>query len=237
MRVEQITQEKLKNAISNVATDTDILMLKAHYNSPNHTISAKGLAREMKFSSLGESNLKYGGFAGKIIKYLEIEPKPEQNLAVLVDFNKLDGEWFWILAEDIIEIIKELGWLDLDYENREVLLPEEKEIENVKFSEGSAKTVSVNKYERNPKARKACLEHYGYSCKICDLKFEDKYGKSAKNFIHVHHIKEISQIGEKYEVDPINDLIPVCPNCHAVIHLAKPIYTIDQVKEMIRKNK
>jgi len=35
----------------------------------------------------------------------------------------------------------------------------------------------------------------------------------------VHHLVPISKIGKKYRVDPIKDLRPVCPNCHAVIHL------------------
>lgn len=53
-------------------------------------------------------------------------------------------------------------------------------------------------------------------------------------FIHVHHINQISDIGKEYEVDPIKDLIPVCPNCHAMIHSKRPAFTIEEIKE-IRK--
>jgi 5-methylcytosine-specific restriction protein A len=53
--------------------------------------------------------------------------------------------------------------------------------------------------------------------------------------IHVHHIVPVSSIGEKYKVDPINDLIPVCPNCHAVFHLSDPPHTIDEVKAFLRR--
>lgn len=50
------------------------------------------------------------------------------------------------------------------------------------------------------------------------MSFDETYGMFAKDFIHVHHIKPLSEINEEYEVDPINDLIPVCPNCHAMLH-------------------
>ncbi|WP_270404212.1 HNH endonuclease [Candidatus Collinsella stercoripullorum] len=86
------------------------------------------------------------------------------------------------------------------------------------FSEGHCRTVSVNKYERNPAARRKCIEHYGTSCLICGLDLGERYGEYARGFIHVHHLRALHQIAKEYEVDPINDLIPVCPNCHAMIH-------------------
>jgi len=56
----------------------------------------------------------------------------------------------------------------------------------------------------------------------------------AKGFIHVHHLKPLATIGENYEVNPIDDLRPVCPNCHAVIHMRKEPYTIDEVRNMLQ---
>lgn len=90
--------------------------------------------------------------------------------------------------------------------------------ENEIIYEGIKEKVTINKYERNPKARKECINHYGYNCKVCGMNFEEEYGVVGKNFIHVHHIIPLSEIGERYEVNPIEDLIPVCPNCHAMIH-------------------
>lgn len=110
------------------------------------------------------------------------------------------------------------------------------EIDNPeKYTEGATKQISVNVYERNPVARKKCIEHYGTSCFICDFNFEKSYGKMGKDFIHVHHLKELNTIGEKYEVDPIADLRPVCPNCHAMLHKRKPAYSIEEMKNLIRK--
>ncbi len=35
----------------------------------------------------------------------------------------------------------------------------------------------------------------------------------GEGFIHVHHLKPLSEVGYEYRVDPIRDLRPVCPNC------------------------
>ena len=86
------------------------------------------------------------------------------------------------------------------------------------YSEGHCRIVAVNKYERNPNARRKCIERYGSRCAICGIDFGERYGEYARGFIHVHHLRPLHTIGEGYEVDPEKDLIPVCPNCHAMIH-------------------
>ena len=96
--------------------------------------------------------------------------------------------------------------------------PDEAGLENETFPEGAKLTVLVNKYERNPEARAKCIEIHGTRCYVCGLSFEHMYGSFAKDFIHVHHLKSLHTIGEQYEVDPKEDLRPVCPNCHAMLH-------------------
>jgi len=103
-----------------------------------------------------------------------------------------------------------------------------------KLFEGAVKTIKLNIYERNPFARKKCIEFHGCKCSICTFDFEKIYGKIGKNFIHVHHLLEISQIKKEYEIDYKKDLIPVCPNCHAMLHKKKPAFTIEELKEIIQ---
>lgn len=97
--------------------------------------------------------------------------------------------------------------------------------------EGASVPVSINSYERNPLARARCLAHHGYACAVCEFSFETFYGPIGKHYIHVHHIIPLSEIGEQYIVDPISDLIPVCPNCHAMIHSTRPALGIAQLKK------
>ena len=96
--------------------------------------------------------------------------------------------------------------------------PDEADTKNKSFPEGAKQTVQVNRYERNPEARAKCLEIHGTSCEICKMSFAETYGTFAKDFIHVHHKTPLHQILESYEVNPETDLMPVCPNCHAMLH-------------------
>lgn len=103
----------------------------------------------------------------------------------------------------------------------------------VPLSEGATRRVQINAYERNPEARRRCIQHYGVTCCICGIDFGKLYGSSAAGFIHVHHLRPVSEMGKSYVVDPVRDLRPVCPNCHAVVHLARPPYSTDQVAAML----
>jgi hypothetical protein len=105
------------------------------------------------------------------------------------------------------------------------------------YVEGSVKRVLVNKYERNAKARKACLAFYGYSCVVCKFNFLDTYGDLGKNFIHVHHEKAISEIGRRYRLDPIKDLKPLCPNCHSMAHAGSPLLSINELRKVLEKHR
>jgi predicted HNH restriction endonuclease len=80
------------------------------------------------------------------------------------------------------------------------------------LTEGAIRSIAVNRYERNSDARKKCIQHYGAICSVCDFEFKNKYGEIGAEYIHVHHIIPISSIRESYEVDPIEDLRPICPN-------------------------
>ena len=104
-----------------------------------------------------------------------------------------------------------------------------------KLYEGALVTVKANKYERNQKARKECVAKKGYQCMVCGRDFEATYGEIGKNFIHVHHLTPISTIGKEYELNVDTDLVPVCPNCHYMLHRKNPPYTIEELKDILTK--
>jgi 5-methylcytosine-specific restriction protein A len=109
--------------------------------------------------------------------------------------------------------------------------------EQIVYTEGAPNQVTLTKYERNPFARKMCIAHYGLSCSVCDFNFEQAYGDIGENFIHVHHLTQVSKVAKPYSVDPINDLRPVCPNCHAMIHKRKEPISIEELKTLLRTKK
>ena len=79
--------------------------------------------------------------------------------------------------------------------------------------------VVVNRYEQDPDARRACIALHGSNCAACGFSFEQRYGEIGLDFIPVHHLVPVSQLGSGYELDPLTDLIPLCANCHAMAHL------------------
>lgn len=102
--------------------------------------------------------------------------------------------------------------------------------------EGKKKLVYGYKYERNPKLREEALRIHGYKCCACNFDFENFYGEIGKDFIEVHHIKPLSEIKEEQVINPKYDLLPLCSNCHRMIHRSqKSVLTVESLKEIIER--
>jgi 5-methylcytosine-specific restriction protein A len=100
------------------------------------------------------------------------------------------------------------------------------------YGEGAVKQVTVNAYERSAKAVSACKAHHGTACVICGFDFGKVYGAIGQGYIHVHHLVQLADIAKDYKVDPVKDLRPVCPNCHAMLHQRRPPLSIDDLKKI-----
>lgn len=105
------------------------------------------------------------------------------------------------------------------------------------FAEGTASRILVNRYERDPKARRRCIEHHGDNCLACGFAFGAAYGEEFKGVITVHHLKPLSTVRAKYTVDPIKDLVPLCANCHLLVHQRTPPYTVAEIRRMLGQPK
>ena len=103
------------------------------------------------------------------------------------------------------------------------------------FAEGAIENVLATRYERNREARRVCLAHYGTTCRACDLEMGRMYGPLGEGYIHVHHKVPLSTIGEEYRLDPIKDLVPVCPNCHAILHRTATLLEVEALAEIIHE--
>ena len=102
------------------------------------------------------------------------------------------------------------------------------------FLEGAKKFVIVNAYERSARARQRCIEEFGHRCAVCGFDFGIGYGEIGVGYIHVHHLRSITEIGAEYVIDPVRDLRPVCPNCHAMLHTARPPLSIEALQSRLR---
>jgi predicted HNH restriction endonuclease len=119
-----------------------------------------------------------------------------------------------------------------------IVFPDDVEGDGKGLPEGAAFQKLVNAYERNPLARQRCIKEYGPTCCICGFSFGVTYGEVVDGLIHVHHLLKLSEVGKEYKVDPIADLRPVCPNCHAVIHHRRDrAYSIEEVRSFLISRK
>ena len=100
--------------------------------------------------------------------------------------------------------------------------------------EGRETSRLIKGYERSPALRAQAINHHGLDCKICGFNFENIYGSIGSGFIHVHHLERLSDTGQRF-VDPQTDLIPVCPNCHAMLHRRIPPYTQKELKDKLNR--
>ena len=121
-------------------------------------------------------------------------------------------------------------------------LPDEHEYpipdEDLPIHEGREYEVRGIRYERDKEARRKCIDYYGCRCQACGMSFEDVYGEIGKDFIEVHHLVPISSRGGDYVVDPVNDLIPLCSNCHSMVHrIAESPLSLAELTRIIRSNR
>ncbi len=101
--------------------------------------------------------------------------------------------------------------------------------------EGACTKVTVNRYERSPANRAACIAVHGLACKVCGFDFGKVYGPIGHGYIEVHHRVPVSQMGSGYVVDPIRDLVPLCSNCHAAVHCTDPPIEPEAMAAIIKK--
>lgn len=143
-------------------------------------------------------------------------------------------------AEDGTALSEKFGYsyaLVWEHEADAMVEPHPEEVVGgVKYVEGAVSLIQVNSYERNSAARQACVEHYGPNCSVCGFNFAAVYGEIGTGFIHIHHLKPLASIKDGYEVDPIEDLRPVCPNCHGMLHRRTPPFSIGELAAAIKSS-
>ena len=206
-------------------------MLRLHFHAKNQTTTAHELAIAVGYTHRSVANSLYGRLARQIGEMLDFSPGSVR-VNSIVRTTTPHGHWLWTLRPEFASAIQALGWVD----SSDVLLPEEIAA-TTEFKEGSTICVTVNRYERNSDARRACIAEYGTDCRICGFNFSATFGSIGDGFIHVHHVKPLSEINGEYSIDPVTDLQPVCPNCHAMLHRRVPAFTIPEIRAILHRRK
>ncbi len=211
-------------------TDLQLKMLAIHYQATGHILTAGQLARAVGYSHHAPACASYGALSRKLSKELRWYPPTDSNVrvAALVTFSRPAGHWRWHMRPQVATALEKLGWVSPMAD----ALPDETS-DATTYVEGAVTRTTINAYERNPAARIKCVEHHGYACAVCGILLADFYGEIGERYIHVHHLRPLSELGAEYQIDPVNDLRPVCPNCHAMLHRRTPPYTIDEIRREI----
>jgi 5-methylcytosine-specific restriction protein A len=222
-----------------LTNDLDISILQTMYSFEGHKASASQIGRILGFKGENFSspiNAEIGRFGKRVvtkypIRFTKRDDGTERKWDIFFDGWSDKSRFIWQLKAELRYALIQTGLTG------ELQLAEEIPIEEIEILfEGAKRTITINSYERNSKAKQLCKENYGTTCQVCDFDFELKYGKIGRNFIHVHHLTMVSDIGQNYEVNPISDLRPVCPNCHAMLHKQNPPLTIEELKKIIEEN-
>ena len=95
------------------------------------------------------------------------------------------------------------------------------------WQEGQIEQSLKNERVRYQLFRSKVLEHYGAQCCACGLK------PISPSILDVHHLDPISE-GERRT--KLEDLIPLCANCHRTAHLEKPPITLERLKDLVGEN-
>ena len=243
--MKKITTEQYEKAVLTLK-ERHRTALQELYNLPNSSATAKQFAEIIHPSnpSIITANGAIGKIGKAIADYLSIIPdnyrdgKKEKPAYFRLVSDRYYTDIGWTLNPNLKKALENLQLVNKQKEAYERLTTEIFPYSETRlFKEGKVVQVFVNRYERSQKARRECIKHYGDNCVVCSFNFAANYGKDiATGFIHVHHKREISNIGKEYEINPIEDLIPLCANCHAAIHLTNPAMSIEELKNRLKQN-
>ncbi|MEB2492941.1 HNH endonuclease [Peribacillus frigoritolerans] len=106
------------------------------------------------------------------------------------------------------------------------------------YQDGAVRYYYGKRYERNPINRQKAIEIHGLSCMACGFNFEEVYGEHGKDFIEVHHVKQLSTLKEEMDINPAEDLVTLCSNCHRMVHRSRDnVLSIEELKTFFFSNK
>lgn len=141
--------------------------------------------------------------------------------------------------QDLIDSLKDIQ--SSEKENHHVELFDE----NVTINEGTQTIQNTKVYERSKKLRDQAIKYYKtddkIKCHACCFDFENFYGEYGKDFIEIHHEKPVYQYNgddiEKTITDALENVKPICPNCHRMIHRRrKNLLTLKELRDLISKD-
>ncbi|ONI41703.1 hypothetical protein AN640_07780 [Candidatus Epulonipiscium fishelsonii] len=96
--------------------------------------------------------------------------------------------------------------------------------------------VEIEKIKIWEDLKTVCLDYYGAICEVCGIDYGYTYGNQFERYIDIHNLKSTHKEDDNLDINPEEDLVPVCHNCHFIMHTKQPCYTIDEMKKICEEN-
>ncbi|HMC56805.1 MAG TPA: HNH endonuclease [Gemmatimonadaceae bacterium] len=214
-----------------------IRMMLAKHASMSRYIATMRVLGEAAGISQRHTNTLYGQFAGRVRKELGLAysgleldaiatyPAPAIDAAEEFSFQMRPAFAKALLHSGVISGIK-VPSARRSTNSLETTAEEQ-------LYEGTLMRSLATRWERNGRARAICISHFGATCQACGLSFERRYGSLGTGFIEVHHVNSFAQAEDRRVVDPTVDLVPVCSNCHRMLHRVEPALGIRALKKIL----
>lgn len=205
--------------IKGIFSDEEITLLdclrKAEHGLTNREIREKtGMNAEEENEHI--STLESLQMIRQDRRTLDLEPGDERSV-----FYTRRGE------RDLIDKVR-----TLKHEAEEMRsIPAQDPLTSVAVTEGGKRQYLTTRYERVPSNRQAAIRIHGTTCKVCGFNFFEHYGELGRDYIEVHHIRPLSSLDEEVSVDPAEDLVCLCANCHRMMHRTRAgVMTVEELK-------
>lgn len=136
-----------------------------------------------------------------------------------------------ILADAFSEILGAVSVLLPSTDETPDALPSEAELA-AEYAEGERSAQERAFFRRSVKLRRDAISAHGCVCAACGFDFEARYGELGQGFIEIHHL---SPLGERSapEKTTIDQVAPLCANCHRIVHRRSPPLTVPELKALL----
>jgi predicted HNH restriction endonuclease len=211
--------------IANILNEIEIVFLGILKESGETGLSAVDVRHVLGFNHYIQANNLISQIGKKYLNFTKIQLPDKLHLYEIVsdpnkNYRDSSGFFRWVIRDSFAEHI-------------DSIISRQNKLTAFYFIEGRKSRIENTHYERNIKARKKCIEHFGCVCKICGFNFYEVYGEIGKEYIEVHHLIPIHHKNSEYCVNPLVELIPVCSNCHSIIHRKNPPFNEDEMASII----
>lgn len=214
-----------------------LTVLRTLRDAPEHTLSAGLICRQLGGkhavtinNALANAGLAVlGGMGLPAEEAVQLFPRPWHILAMKAAPGL--GKGFpWQLRPEVVEALGELEVQALETDRLEL----DERTGHAPLTEADESKISMEVRRRNLRARELCLAaNSPPTCRVCGLDFAQIYGAEFSECLHVHHLNPMAMALGQRDVDPAIDLVPVCPNCHAVIHAGGTLRSIEAVQALL----